>query len=172
MANRTRRLPLAVTVSTFLVPSSLSPFSLLLFATPYLPFACFCFATPMRGWRSAGGAQVHARHPSRRAIRAQARACDRHAGVVLSTPGVSREQETPRLSALHRGDFAARACARRCPAVPPGSSADLLRRSGHRDPKDQVSRASLGGLQIRKPDLGTATGLAPPYRIASRKRPS
>ena len=33
-----------------------------------------------------------------------------------------------RLSALHRGDFAARACARRCPAFPPGSRADLIRR--------------------------------------------
>ena len=69
-----------------------------------------------------------------------------------------------RLSALHRGDFAARACARRCPAFPPGSSADLIRRPGHRDPEDQVSRASRGGLQFRKPDLGTATGLAPHFK--------
>ena len=69
-----------------------------------------------------------------------------------------------RLSALHRGDFAARACARRCPAFPPGSCADLIRRTGHCDPEDQVSRASRGGLQIRKPDLGTATGLAPHFK--------
>ena len=95
-------------------------------------------------------------------LRASGRARhDRRAGVMFSTPGASRDEETPRLSALHRGDFAARACARRCPAVPPGSNADLLRRSGHRYPEDQVSRASLGGQHMRQPDLGTATGLAP-----------
>ena len=76
-----------------------------------------------------------------------------------------------RLSALHRGDFAARACARRCPAFPPGSSADLIRRPGHRDPEDQVSRASRGGLQIRKPDLGTATGLAPHFKTPLENAP-
>ena len=47
-------------VSRFSFLLSLPSFSYSLFA--------FSFATPMRRWRSAGGAQVHARHPSRHAM--------------------------------------------------------------------------------------------------------
>jgi hypothetical protein len=38
--------------------------------------------------------------------------------------------------------FSARARARRCPAFPPGSCGDLVRRTGHRYPEERVSRTS------------------------------
>ncbi len=64
-----------------------------------------------------------------------------------------------RLSALHVG-FLARARARRCPAFPPGSCGDLIRRTGHRYPEEQVSRTSPAQLL---PAPGTPH-LAPPCR--------
>jgi hypothetical protein len=73
-----------------------------------------------------------------------------------------------RLSALHVG-FLARARAGRCPAFPPGSCADLIRRTGHRDPEERVSRTSHGAVANR---LRGRHSPAPPYRIASRRRPS
>jgi hypothetical protein len=120
------------------------------------------------------------RHPDEgMAERRQAPGCCEHPVVHAMTgmrapcfrrPAFPRSGNA-RLSALHRGDFAARACARRCPAFPPGSRVDLIRRGGHRDPEDQVSRASRGGLQIRKPDLGTATGLAPHFKTPLESAP-
>ena len=69
MANRSRSslaiLVLALRLSLF---ASHHPLLLSLFATHHSPFASFIRPPPMRSVRSAGGARMHARHPSRHAM--------------------------------------------------------------------------------------------------------
>src|ERR1700687_4179308 len=62
-------LALAILVLTFRLSlfASHHPFLLPLFATRQSLFAS-SFPTPTRGGRSAGGARMHARHPSRRVM--------------------------------------------------------------------------------------------------------
>ena len=137
-----------------------------------------------RGGRSAGGARMHARHPSRHAMTGMQTPLDLrkpgkpalrslpHHGRTRrlihlrkpDKPGLREASCVPsdgdaRLSALHVG-FLARARARRCPAFPPGSCGDLIRRTGHRYPKEQVSLTSPAQLL---PAPGTPH-LAPPRR--------
>ena len=149
---------LAIHYSPFV--SSFLPYSLL--ATRY---SLLHSLPPTRGVRSAGGARMHARHPSRHAMTGmQTPLSMRKPGepalrslrttggpgvrsICASrtsrlTRGVLRSQRRDaRLSALHVG-FLARARARRCPAFPPGSCGNLICRTGHRYPEERVSRTS------------------------------
>jgi len=79
---------------------SLSRFSFLL-SLPSFSYSLFAFsfATPMRRWRSAGGAQVHARHPSR------------HAMTGMQTP-LSDRHRPPRPPCDHCAPRASPACDR------------------------------------------------------------
>ena len=153
-------------ISAFAHPrhfSFASRLALSLFLSLLSSYCAISSATPDEGMAERRQAPGCCEHPVARAMTGTRAPCFRR--PAFSAKGNAR------LSALDRGDFAARACARRCPAFPPGSSADLVRRSGHRDPEDQVSRASRGGLQIRKPDLGTATGLAPHFKTPLENAP-
>jgi len=118
-------------VSRFSFLLSLPSFSYSLFA--------FSFATPMRRWRSAGGAQVHARHPSRHAMTGMR--------APVRRPAFPATGRSPLGAPPWR--FSTRARARRCPAFPPGSCGDLVRRTGHRYPEERVSRAPHGAVANR-----------------------
>jgi hypothetical protein len=105
-----------------------------------LPTSSHCFFSPFpspsalrrntvhfpprsRGWGAPTGARVPARHPDLRAMTGARR--------LVRDARVSTSKGNARLATLHRGDFAARARASRCPGFPPGSSGDLARRPGH-----------------------------------------
>jgi hypothetical protein len=119
---------------------SLSRFSFLL-SLPSFSYSLFAFsfATPMRRWRSAGGAQVHARHPSRHAMTGMR--------APVRRPAFPATGRSPLGAPPWR--FSTRARARRCPAFPPGSCGDLVRRTGHRYPEERVSRAPHGAVANR-----------------------
>src|SRR5262249_2920862 len=78
---------------------------------------------PLEGWGAPTGARVPARHPDLRAMTGARR--------LVRDACVPSEKGNARLATLHRGAFAARARASRCPGFPPGSSGDLVRRPGH-----------------------------------------
>jgi hypothetical protein len=85
------------------------------------------------GRRSAGGAQVVACHPSRRAMTGtEAPALS---GRLAFVPTRGRNA---RLSALRRGDLCTPARAPRCSGFPPGSCGDRIRRIGSYCPEDRV----------------------------------
>ncbi len=93
---------------------------------------------------------------------------------VLRTPGLARRDRragapskgTPCVLARGRAPlgappwrFLSRARARRCPAFPPGSCADLLRRMDHSYPEERVSRASQGAASVANQRRGATPSL-------------
>jgi len=116
------------------------------------------FHPDMRGWGAPTGASD--------ACEASGFAChDRHAGAFLRRLAFPATGRSPRGAPPWR--FSARARAPRCPGFPSGSCGDLVRRTGHRYPKERVSRASFGAVAS---PAGDATPRSTSRRLM--KRPS
>jgi hypothetical protein len=118
----------------------------------------FSFATPMRRWRSAGGAQVHARHPSRHAMTGMRAPCQ--APCVPSDGTLASRRST--VAIFDPG-----------PCSPlSGIPSRIVRRPCSTHGSSLPGGAGLAGppRRGRKPPPGTPR-LAPPNRIASRSAP-
>jgi hypothetical protein len=138
---------------------SLSRFSFLL-SLPSFSYSLFAFsfATPMRRWRSAGGAQVHARHPSRHAMTGMRAPCQ--APCVPSDGTLASRRST--VAIFDPG-----------PCSPlSGIPSRIVRRPCSTHGSSLPGGAGLAGppRRGRKPPPGTPR-LAPPNRIASRSAP-